>query len=279
MASIMDPSYDREGPEPVQHKLLICAAPRTSSNMLARALMAAGIGLPAEYFYPDFCLPAAERWGCPAPSHDHTTTAAYLETLQARRSVNGVFASKLQFWQFQRFLTNPVGQSLFEGAKVVFLLREDIAAQAASFAVALETGTWETETDVEPLPDDAPMREDLVHRSSEDMLHEESSWRRFFLLAGISPLILPDRVVNRDTRRAVSDIADLLGVEADETGLTEYLDGAKRYGTYSGRKDRYKAYSADVFGNRAFEYEEYNFKTRLKRVVGKKVSGFLKRSG
>ncbi|MBM7070206.1 Stf0 family sulfotransferase [Actibacterium sp. 188UL27-1] len=277
MASIMDPSYDREGPEPVHHKLLICAAPRTSSNMLARALMAAGIGLPAEYFNPSFCLEAAERWDCPAPSHDHTTTAAFLEALQARRSANGVFASKLQFWQFQRFLTNPVGQGLFDGAKVVFLLREDLMAQAASFAVALETDNWETGAEAAPLPDDAPLREDLVHRSCEDMLHEEGSWRRFFLLSGIKPMVIPDRVVNRDTRRAVTDIAEAMGVEPDLTGLDAYLDGAKRYATFSGRKDRYNAYSAEVFGDRAFDYEEYNFKTQLKRVVGKKVTGLLKR--
>lgn len=277
MASIMDPSFDREGPESTQHKLLICAAPRTSSNMLARALMAAGIGLPAEYFNPSFCLDAAERWGCPAPSHNHETTRDYLACLQMRRSMNQIFACKLQFWQFQRFLTNPVGQGLFDGAKVVFLLREDIMAQAASFAVALETDNWETAAEVEPLPDDAPLREDLVHRSCEDMLHEEGSWRRFFLLAGIKPLVLPDRVVNRDTRRAVTEIADLLEVKADLAGLDTYLEGAKRYGTFSTRKDRYKDYSAEVFGDRAFDYEEYNFKTQLKRVVGKKVTGLLKR--
>ena len=55
----------------------------------------------------------------------------YMGALRRRRAENGVFATKLQFGQFDRFLRNRYGAALFDGATVVHLFRPDVATQYA----------------------------------------------------------------------------------------------------------------------------------------------------
>ncbi len=247
--------------------------------MLSRALVAAGLGLPAEYFNPRVSGPSAERWRCPHPSGTAGATARYLDELLAHRSVDGIFASKLQFWQFRRYLCNPVGAGLFKDATVVFLLREDLLGQVASFAVALETDSWGDGDDGTAAEPSAPLDEDLLHRSFDGMLAEEHNWRRFFLLAGLKPLILVDRVVNEDTERAVRDIARRMAVEIDEEGLTAFSRGAARYTSSIGRKEAYRTLAGSLFAGRAFAYDEYSTKAFLGRMIRRKVARMRARIG
>src|SRR5262249_14841975 len=143
IVDLIGPSFDRPRGEPAEKTLIICAAPRTGSNNLARLLLAGGIGVPHEYFNPQYAAVAAARWGLPPTVLSTSQIGSYIEELRRRRSAGGVFATKLQFWQYQGSLCNEHGRSLFHRAVVVHLFRADVFRQFLSFLKALETGRYD----------------------------------------------------------------------------------------------------------------------------------------
>ena len=86
------PDFDFISSEPARRTLLICAGPRTGSFELCRYLIAAGIGVPHEYFLSYFAKRLAKRWGIFSDPLAEPTIARYIEGLRRRRSQGGVFA-------------------------------------------------------------------------------------------------------------------------------------------------------------------------------------------
>src|SRR5262249_34535298 len=140
---LIGPEYDRASQQPAERTLIICSAPRTGSYELCRYLLAAGIGVPHEYFNPNYAWRLGERWGFARSPLEPSELARYVGVLRMRRAQNGVFAAKLQFQHFDRNLRNRLGRQLFEGATVVHLFRSDAPAQYASYRSALESGCWD----------------------------------------------------------------------------------------------------------------------------------------
>src|SRR5713101_8233523 len=143
IVDLIGPWFDRPRGEPAEKTLVICAAPRTASYELARMLMAAGIGIAHEYFHPTYAGIAAPRWGLSQRLLASNQIEQYIAELRRRRSAGGVFAVKLQYWQYQAALCNRHGKALFEGAVVVHLFRADAFRQLVSFVKALETGRYD----------------------------------------------------------------------------------------------------------------------------------------
>src|SRR5437868_12044171 len=123
IVDLIGPWFDSPRGEPAAKTLIICAAPRTGSNSLARLLLAAGIGVPHEYFNEQFATIAAARWGLPANVLAADQIGAFVDELRRRRRVGDVFATKLQYWQYLGNLANEHGSALFENATVVHLFR------------------------------------------------------------------------------------------------------------------------------------------------------------
>src|SRR5262249_50575323 len=98
--------FDRPSSEPADRTLIICSAPRTGSYELCRFLIAAGIGVPHEYFHGNYSQLLAQRWAFTEHPLVEGQLSRYIAALRRRRAQNGVFATKLQFGQVGRYLPN-----------------------------------------------------------------------------------------------------------------------------------------------------------------------------
>ena len=92
------PDFDFISSEPARRTLLICAGPRTGSFELCRYLIAAGIGVPHEYFMFYFAERLAKRWGIFSDPLAEPTIARYIEAL--RRSPNTGWSVRRKVWIF-----------------------------------------------------------------------------------------------------------------------------------------------------------------------------------
>src|SRR5205085_10968681 len=119
-------AFDRS-PCPLQAKVFICSTPRTGSYLLCRAMIHHGIGIPHEYFHfwhagiigPRFGIGALKEGRVLAT--DPAARAAYIAALLERRTLNGIFASKIHWWAFERYLDNPQGTDLLRNGHFIYL--------------------------------------------------------------------------------------------------------------------------------------------------------------
>ncbi len=135
-------------PNPLAAKVFLCTSQRTGSFFLCRAMMHHGIGVPHGYFNNRHIASIARRVGITALADGLAAGAeaslrrVYIEEIVSRRTVNGVFAAKIQWGQYAQLLDNPEGDELLQGGCFIHLYREDLLAQAISTHVAMETGMW-----------------------------------------------------------------------------------------------------------------------------------------
>jgi len=190
--------YDTEDRIVPKRKLLVCAGPRTSSKRLARLLLAAGCGVPMEYFNPNNIRALCTRWGI--------RRRDYLANVFNRRSVHGVFATNLQHQQFRNWPRPEDFAILFAGAGFIHLTRPDKPRQAASLAACLLTGHYgfEETTDVRTF---APWRmRRAAHQAAAIIMREDRQWADFFTRWRITPLAISQEQVNADDPRLISAI-------------------------------------------------------------------------
>ena len=149
----------------------------------------------------------------------------YMKLLFRIRAVSGVFAVKLQYWQFNRYLTNAVGENLFGDATVVHLYHTDIAYQFASWRVARATGRWDHSARKTTAPFDlaAGAEPEKLRHDVEFFMQEESGFRRLFLLLDIHPVFVTLNDIGRTPRAAVERIAASLGVSINEQALNDMI--------------------------------------------------------
>jgi LPS sulfotransferase NodH len=247
--ALIGPEYDRPSPQKVERTLIICSAPRTGSFELCRFLLAAEVGVPHEYFNPNYAVRLGERWGFPTNPLEPSEISQYIETLRRRRVQGGVFATKLQFPHFDRILRNKHGRELFEGATIVHLFRPDAAAQYASYRHALETGVW----DFSGRPTLSPVRRDPTNfddyfkqalQELDSLMGEDAGFRCMFTLLGIQPLFVTTDELLREPRHVVRRVADGLGVTLNESELDRAIELSA---PYSGNRKESTASLAEIF--------------------------------
>jgi LPS sulfotransferase NodH len=232
---LIGPEYDRLSTEPANRTLIICSAPRTGSYELCRYLIAAGVGVPHEYFHPNYSRLLAERWAFAEHPLTETQLGRYINALRRRRAQSGIFATKLQFAQFDRALRNRHGQALFAGATVVHLFRPDVATQFASVRAAFESGVWDfsqRQTSTPIVRDrsnfDAYFQEALNELNW--VLSEDAGFRGLFVMLNINPIFVTSDELFRDPRAVVGRIAGALGLEIDESALAGAIASSAAYG-------------------------------------------------
>jgi LPS sulfotransferase NodH len=232
---LLGPDFDRPAPAPAPRTLIICSAPRTGSTELCRYLIAAGIGVPHEYFNPRVAVPLAQRWSFRGDPLGEADLGCYIDLLRRRRSQNGVFATKMQFWQFDRRLRNAHGEALISRACVVHLFRPDVATQFASWRAAKESGTWDFSSR-RTTPPAAPhqtgssehLREALADMNF--VLGEDAGFRGLFVLLGIRPLFVTTDELFADPDRIVRRVGEAVSVSIDEGGLRRAIAAGAPYG-------------------------------------------------
>lgn len=222
-------STDRPAKDSIKN-LIICSAPRTGSNELCRFLHAAGIGIPLEYFNPLWMPELARRWDALGAAPNSIDIGAYIDALRAKRTAGGVFAFKLQYPQFESFLRNPHGETLFEDAVVVHLFRADAVAQFASFSAAQASGKWDygdvRTTAPAELSGLTPVQ---LRNMMEELLMGDAQFRILFTMLGIRPIFLLMDDLFAQPQATVRRIAEELGASVDEARLSDVLAASKRY--------------------------------------------------
>jgi len=231
---LIGPRYDQRSSQPAQRTLIICSAPRTGSYELCRYLLAAGIGVPHEYFNPNYAFRLGERWGFAKSPLQPSELARYIAMLRMRRGQNGVFATKVQFPQFERSLRNEIGRQMFEGATVVHLFRADAVAQYASYRSALETGCWDFSDrgTTKPLTrDPADFQKFLAEALGEldSLMGQDAGFRRLFALAGIKPLFVTMTELFEDPEGVVGRIANDMQLPINAAELQRAISVSAAY--------------------------------------------------
>ncbi len=249
---LIGPEFDRPSAESANRTLIICSAPRTGSYELCRYLIAAGIGVPHEYFHPNYSRLLAERWAFAEHPLTETQLGRYIGALRRRRAQNGVFATKLQFAQFDNFLRNRHGAALFDGATVVHLFRPDVATQYASTRAALESGTWDfsQRQTSPPVVHDRKNSDAYVNQALNELnwiVGEDAGFRTLFALLDIRPIFVTTDELFREPGAVVGRIAKAMALAIDEEALAGAIARSAPYGrdrqreqAVSGLAERFK---------------------------------------
>jgi LPS sulfotransferase NodH len=233
--ALTGPEYDRPLPQPAERTLIICSAPRTGSYELCRYLLAAGIGVPHEYFNPTYARRFGERWGFSKIPLESSELPRYIEALRRRRAQGGVFATKLQFPHFDRNLRNGQGRRLFDGATVMHLFRPDAAAQYASYRSALESGVWDfsTRPTTSPVVRDSKDFDNFFRQALQELdslMGQDAGFRCMFTLLGIRPLFVTTDELFGDPRHVVRKIADTMRLPVNDGELERAIELNAAYG-------------------------------------------------
>lgn len=233
IVAMAGPDYDIRSETPAAKTLIICSAPRTGSYELCRLLMAAGIGIPHEYFHHQFAPNFGARFGVEGNPLDRPNVRSYIEALRRNRGQNGVLAVNIQHWQLSRFLINPAGRSLFENAAVVHLFRPDIGNQVTSWRVAMNTGIWDysrlrTSPERE-YPADLEERAAQYQKDLKFIAGEDAGFREFFALAGIEPFFVLTDTLFAAPKEIVRLIGEALQTPINEEALDAMLARSERY--------------------------------------------------
>ncbi len=189
---------------PDRRRLILCAPPRSGSETLCDLLRAAGMGDPREYLNPWAAPhgPDTERLG---PDH----IARHLADRMAETPADGLFAIKLQGWQINRYLKNATGAALFDGATVIYLLRNNMQAQIASQAAAKLTGAWFRDRHDREF---AAGQIASAHGEATDfILREYGFFTQFFATTGIIPQVVASEDLFADPVSVLRAIAKRIG--------------------------------------------------------------------
>ena len=252
VVDLIGPEFDSQSPAPADRTLIICSAPRTGSYELCRYLLAAGIGVPHEYFQFGYARVLAKRWAIADAPLREPQLGCYIEELRRRRGRNGVFATKLQFDQFEHALRNRHGAALFDGACVVHLFRPDVAGQYASYRTAITRGVWDfsqRQTTKPAIRDPANFDKFFADALSElrRIIDADAGFRSLFVLLGIRPLFVTTDELFGEPHRVIRRIADATGTAVDEDALQRAIACSAAYGrdgegesAFSGLTERFR---------------------------------------
>lgn len=214
--------------------------------MLCRYMINANLGIPHEYYNPIHARTISARFGLSGAEHLEWRSRGrlrrylarraghdgrldfirqYNDLLLSRRTAGGVFAAKVQYWQYCRALDNPVGRELLDDGLFIHLYREDLLSQAVSVHFAHLTGRWGFDDAVTTTPAENPdfFDFDAIDRQVEAMAAEDHGWRMFFARNGITPMAFSYEALCRDPPGFVAAIAERLGVDPAtlRTGYSE----------------------------------------------------------
>jgi len=182
---------------------------RCGSTHLASMLAASGAcGQPMEYFN-EMYVPDLEE---AARAH---SIGEYIVHLARSRSSNGRFGMKIDHWRWERLRTFVDVDALFPRGRSAFFLmtRENIVAQAYSFATARATGIWHDHAEAPAssersyLPSDAELLRELTL-----IALGESGLLRYLEESRRPAMRLTYEALMRDTEGVLRQVGEALGV-------------------------------------------------------------------
>ena len=227
--------------EPPTSSYLVCASPRSGTELLCRCLAATGVaGCPQEYFLAEdpARLPEWRFWeeGPFAAGHDVADRESYLSLVyRLGTTPNGVFGAKIHWnnlrWALAKFSEMPrfagldrgaILRTAFPGLRVVDVTRRDRVRQAVSWARMAQDGMWvDPVSEPEPAwpPPAGPPRYDyrLIEALEALIAASQDGWRQLYDELGLTPY----RVVYEELSSADGYEQTIRGV-LDHLGLADY---------------------------------------------------------
>ncbi len=203
------PSIDW-GVEGVDIPYVFLISGRCGSTHLASLLTESrACGEPSEYFNPDWMpnFPEAEM---------ANSLGEYILHLVRTRSGNRRFGFKIDYWRWEALRSLvEVEQLLPVATSVCFLMtREDIVAQAHSFAVARATNVWHEYADVRSLkPQDYAPTDDEILREMSLIAQCETGWARYLERSGRSAMRLTYEQLMQDPEALLRRVGERLALE------------------------------------------------------------------
>lgn len=228
-----------QSPQPPTRKLLICTAPRTASGSLTTLIRASGLGQVSEY-----CSTLAERrFRMRSNSRilvsKSKLSAEYLRTIMPLRTVQGVFAAKIQHAHVKRAIRAGLARELFDGADLVFLFRRNLRDQAISYTASLLTDNWGRQdmSAGSASYSDARLRREYI-RQLRYLAYEYAEWHTIFNLLGMTYTELPSEQFVQQPAQTVRDLFQLVDASVDEAALAEAVGNMQRYASSQQLKQR-----------------------------------------
>ena len=205
MSTIDDVFFEFEQPGEPRIQYLICAVPRSGSNLLCDLMTSTGVaGRPTELFHPDMMRMLKRRWGI-------ETTPDYIARLLARKtSPNGVFGTKVHWGQYHPLFDRTDPRELFPNLHVIFLSRRDHLRQAISWVRAVQTMSWQSTHDERHT---AEFDAEHIGRKVGRIEREVDAWRSLFERYGIDALEVVYEDLVADQAGTVDAALAHLGVE------------------------------------------------------------------
>lgn len=198
----------------------VCGVPRGGTWLLAGLLESTGIaGHPHEYFWRETTDANWRKWSI-------SSFSEYLSRVkEVGTSDNGVFASKLMWGYLAEFLEklrNLSGnkvvrdrvliEQFFPQPRFVFVWREDVAAQAVSWAKAIQTGRWHhwdsPTAEVEPRFDF-----NQIDALAQEAARHNAAWRGWFSENRIDALHVRHEDLVNDMDGVTREVLAFLGID------------------------------------------------------------------
>lgn len=156
---------------------LIATTQRTGSHYLAHLLGARGeVGVPFEYLNDGRTLLELQSRGVVADEESHV--ALLREMKERRTGSSGWFGIKAHWHTWASVLQQPLLAAEAKPEAFIYLSRRDRIAQAASLALAEQTGWWVDESQANSSQPNYSA--DHIKRALEVIEAEDSSWREYF---------------------------------------------------------------------------------------------------
>jgi LPS sulfotransferase NodH len=222
---VLRPTLPENAP-PCRSSYFVCGTPRCGSWMLCGLLASTGFaGRPHEWFWRDTEEANRRAWGVSEDSE------YFARVREAGTTSNGVFGAKLMWGQvdglicrLQRLGNAASPKALiaqhFPRPSFIWIEREDVAAQAVSWAKAIQTGRWHHWDS--PSPQAAPAYD---HEQIDALVAEvgasNDAWRAWFADNEIDPLAVRFEDLVADPGGVTRRILTFLGLAAEGVPITE----------------------------------------------------------
>ena len=203
----------------------VCGTPRCGSWLLCGLLASTGIaGRPHEWFWHDTEQANRRAWAVSGFSQ-------YLACVRAAGTTpNGVFGAKLMWRQVDSLSVRlrHVGNASSPRALIaqqfpkpcfIWIKREDIVAQAVSWARAIQTGQWHHWDS--PSPQAPKYDREQIDALAAEIAADNAAWRTWFATNEIQPLALWFEDVVADSGGATRTVLRFLDTDADGVSIAK----------------------------------------------------------
>lgn len=209
---------------------LLCATPRSGSTLLCGLLGSSGVaGHPRSYFNRRGLHDYATTWRVTQPSEGRIDSAYVQAALAAGRTPNGIFGGRLMAESRPELVADlaaeaeqsPVSElellsSQFGRLRFVHLRRQDVVAQAVSWAKAQQTHFWHPGERIEPGAAEPHYDEELIERLVDAIEQFEAGWNTWFTRQQITPFEVTYEQLAADPLSVAHHVLNFLGLDLEE---------------------------------------------------------------